>query len=745
MKRIARRSLILPFEAVARLQGQLCTPRRKVTENTIYHPRMISIPGSPYCELAQWALDWWGIPCVEECHAPVFHLLASRRYGGGSVVPVVDTGETSLLNAREVVDYYEARSPVDQKLYPADAEDRAEAKRLFDFFFDTFGVAVRAWAYAYMLPLRTVTLRAWTDRVPWWERWCAHIFHPFLASWVRRDLALKPSTIADQQAGIETALAQVESRIGDGRRFLMGERFTAPDLALAALAAPILLPAEFGGPMPSINDLPAPMRVAVERWRTRPAGKFILRLYKENHPQRTPDLVALGKHASGRTFNDRLTNFLIGPGVLRPVFTLFRRVYPIFILGTRAIVTRYDDVVEVLKRDRDFTIAQVNADKINKIDGPFILGMDASSDYDRENAVLHQAVHREDLPAIRQFVAQSAAELIEAARPRRRIDVVNGLARVVPVRLVAAYFGMPGPNDPTMMRWMRDVFHFIFANVTNAPSVLEDALSSSAQLRRHMDAQITFRKSLLAKRNQKGVILDRLLAMRDENSSGHGNGTVLQIEQPKLSSTDADVDQNDDVLGRLLALQDSAHPWLDDNALRRNLGGVIVGAVDTTSKFVALAMDELLRRPAALAEARAAALAGDIEAVRRYAWEAVRFNPHHPLQARFCPQEAWIAAGQTRSKSVPAGSSVYVATLSAMFDPAVFTHPKEFNARREAEYLHFGYGMHACFGRYINGVQIPELVAALLRLPHLRRAAGSAGQILYDGPFPNRLVLEFDA
>jgi glutathione S-transferase len=98
-----------------------------VTEGTIYHPRMTSIPGSSYCELARWALDWWGILCVEECHALIFH----SPYGnaGSSAVPVVDTGEASLAGVREVVDYYEARSPFDQKLYPADPEDRAEAKR----------------------------------------------------------------------------------------------------------------------------------------------------------------------------------------------------------------------------------------------------------------------------------------------------------------------------------------------------------------------------------------------------------------------------------------------------------------------------------------------------------------------------------------------------------------------------------------------------------------------------------------
>jgi hypothetical protein len=52
--------------------------------------------------------------------------------------------------------------------------------------------------------------------------------------------------------------------------------------------------------------------------------------------------------------------------------------------------------------------------------------------------------------------------------------------------------------------------------------------------------------------------------------------------------------------------------------------------------------------------------------------------------------------------------------------------------------------MHQCFGLAINHVQIPEIVAALLRLPGLRRAPGSAGHVALDGPFPERLVLEFD-
>ncbi len=663
---------------------------------------MISIPVSPYCELARWVLDRLGVPYVEECHAPVFHVLATRRYGGGSIVPLLDTGEVVLRDARAVVDYYEARAPISRNLYPSDSHASSETHDLFNLLFDAFGFAVRAWAYAYMLPLRATMIRLWNTGAPLWERVGTLLLYPLLASQMRRSLALTPDTITQTEKVIDAAFVQIEARLADGRCYLMGDTLTAADLAFAALAAPILIPPQYGGPMPSLDELPAEMRKGIEAWRARPAGQFVLRLYAEDRPQRAPDLIALEQHGSGRTFKDRLFNWLIRPAILRPIFSLIRQWSPILIVGKTAIVTRFNDVVEVLKRDQDFTIGPINAGKIDQIDGPFILGMDASPQYDREKSALMEVVRTSDLQDIRKFVAGSARERIDAARTHRRIDVVNGLARIVPLRLVASYFGIPGPDEPTMMRWMRDVFHYIFADLTNSPSVLDDALHSVHEFRKHMDVQIAARKS-----------------------------------QPARDTSD--------VLGRLLALQGAAHPWLDDNAVRRNLGGVIVGAVDTTSKFVTLAIDELLNLPSELEAARACALENDIDGVRRYAWEAVRFNPHHPLQVRFCAADTAVAAGQKGSKSIPAGTHTFVATLSAMFDPAVFVNPSEFDANRETEYLHFGFGMHACFGKAINGVQIPELLASLLRLKNLRRASGSDGQILYDGPFPNRLVLEFDA
>ena len=242
-------------------------------DGTIYRPRLISIPVSPYCELARWTLDRLGIPYVEECHAPVCHVTTTGHYSRTGAVPVVDTGEAALVDAREVVEYYDARAPLGHRLYPTDATKHAEANALFDFIFDKFAPAAHAWVDAQLLPIRSVMAHLWSDRVPFWQRCVVGIFYPFLAAAVRKKLGISPNTVAESQRAIEWALDRVEAREpSDGRPFLMGNELTAPDVALASFAAPIVLPEQYGGPLPKLSELPPEMRAGVERWRARPAG-----------------------------------------------------------------------------------------------------------------------------------------------------------------------------------------------------------------------------------------------------------------------------------------------------------------------------------------------------------------------------------------------------------------------------------------------------------------------------------------
>ena len=86
----------------------------------------------------------------------------------------------------------------------------------------------------------------------------------------------------------------------------------------------------------------------------------------------------------------------------------------------------------------------------------------------------------------------------------------------------------------------------------------------------------------------------------------------------------------------------------------------------------------------AFAGARAAALAGESKQLKRR-YEAVRFNPHHPVQARFSNMKLKLRREIARAQN-SGGTSVFVATLSAMFDPEVFVEPKTFRVDREVEF-----------------------------------------------------------
>jgi len=379
------------------------------------------------------------------------------------------------------------------------------------------------------------------------------------------------------------------------------------------------------------------------------------------------------------------------------VFWILRKFAPILKFRNTVVVSRHADVVDVLRRDEDFTLAEVNGDRMARWSGAFILGMDRGELFDRENGALRRAARDTDVPRIRALVADNAAQLLAGVRGSGQIDVVGDYARVVAARVVAGYFGTPGPDEATMMRWMRALFDVVF--IDEGPRARQAATITISEQKPYMEALIATRRA--------------------------------EVEAGRPVP--------DDVLTRLVAMG-ASEPWLDDDAVRRNVNGLVVGALDTTSKAVALVVHELLRHPDALAGARDAALAGDIDRVRDYAWEALRFRPHGPVLERHCKNETTLGR-----KRIPAGSVLLVSVLSAMFDKAAFPEADRIVTGRPLDrYLHFGHGLHTCFGLYINYVQIPELVAGLVRLPGLRRAAGGEGRLVYDGPFPERLVVAFD-
>jgi glutathione S-transferase len=80
----------------------------------------------------------------------------------------------------------------------------------------------------------------------------------------------------------------VDARLNNGRRFLVGERFTAADLTFAALAAPMLFPFECRAAQPALDTVPAEMREEVSRLRDTDAGRFALRMFSQERAAHPP-------------------------------------------------------------------------------------------------------------------------------------------------------------------------------------------------------------------------------------------------------------------------------------------------------------------------------------------------------------------------------------------------------------------------------------------------------------------------
>jgi glutathione S-transferase len=248
---------------------------------------LITIPISHYCEKVRWALDHLGVAYVERPHMPPFHRSATKKHGGGAV-PVLVTDIGPIQDSNAILRFLDHRYP--GQLYPLNAAARARASELETLFDDVVGVHTRKWGYSYILTPELVRA-PWTHGVPFWERWLFPLIFSKLESRVRTMIAITPTSAAESYAQLQMAFAEVERTLADGRKYLLGEQFSAADITFAALAAPLLMPPNHHVPPTPLQNLPNRMVTEVDAARGTVAGKFGLRLYRENRYARTGQAV----------------------------------------------------------------------------------------------------------------------------------------------------------------------------------------------------------------------------------------------------------------------------------------------------------------------------------------------------------------------------------------------------------------------------------------------------------------------
>lgn len=384
-----------------------------------------------------------------------------------------------------------------------------------------------------------------------------------------------------------------------------------------------------------------------------------------------------------------------------PFFRELRAEQPVLELPELTFCTRFADCTLILRRHDDFKV-----DLYRPKQGDYFMAQDDTADHWRDKSIMKSVLDYERVPAMRAFVGDRTRAILKAGNGS--IDAPRSLTRSVPISLVQEFFGFSGSDPQKLFEWsywnQQDAFH-------NQPF---DAVA------------VPDPERIIAKRKSANIHLALYI----------GRLVAKRAIETKLGK------ERDDPVSRLLRLSFTGALKFPVKKVLFNVGGLLIGAVETTSHAVNNAIAELARRPDMMAKARAAASLADPEPFDGYVYEALRFNPAFPYFFRTCHRATELAGGTEHATVVKPGTTILAVTHSAMFDAASFPNAEVFDSRRPlGDTFTYGYGIHECLGRAIARVMVPEIVRQCLRLPGFR----AEGEPEYRGGVPEKYMLRWDA
>ena len=434
------------------------------------------------------------------------------------------------------------------------------------------------------------------------------------------------------------------------------------------------------------------------------------------------------------------------------------------------LVVEGDAVRDVLERNQDFTVEPYGLEMI-KVMSPrhnggfttFVLSTDDNALYEPDKRLLSAVCNRHDAAAITGIIHDDCHRRVGAALAAARangtstIDVVQAVARYVPVTLGHRYLGVPVaerpgsftltpqmveyygtpiegqqetaltaadgviPDERQMYEWIKAAFQHFFNNVQKDADIQRRGLRACRQLLAYILREIDIqRRHILAGVPVDDTMLTRLLYFQLGRSAP-------TVERP------ADLDP------RLVT----------DLRIAENVMGTIVGAVAGQEEATSRVIDALVRlqegeyrtsgtgpyrfgrsdevRQLAIGVMSGTDAAASRAQLRHYCLEALRLQPQGEVLLRRCAREGARIAD---SRPIAAGTPVFASQGSAMrdvpqADAFILDRPRE-------HHLHYGWDRHTCLGQHVSLVIIVETVAAIFALQDLSRPAARTG----EGAFP---------
>lgn len=412
-----------------------------------------------------------------------------------------------------------------------------------------------------------------------------------------------------------------------------------------------------------------------------------------------------------------------------PFFKQLRQQRPVLVTPECTLLALFTDIRDALQMPTIFTVDLYKPKMgVTATDPGYLMAHDDDALHYREKSIMQGMLNRDDIPRVRQIIQDAAKDILNDANGS--VEIINNYCRMVPAILVQEYFGLDGIDRKKLLKWSFWNQYNTFHNQPfdlNPKEEFDRIVATHAECSTELVDYITVlmvRKILTVKIIEPIFVL--LLKITNVIRSIFG-------KERKVFK--------DDIVKRMLRTAFAEQVDFPLTRIGVNAGGLLIGAVETTSQAVAQVIRFFIDRPELLAQAKAASSETDTTKIDGMVWEALRFVPISPYMFRQVSQDYTIAKGTDRETAIPKGTNVLTLTQSAMFDTYAYDNPDEFNADRNWYHnFNYGFASHDCLGKYIGMAMIPEMVRQVM----LRTDIQATSPMDYKGgPFPEEYNLSW--
>jgi glutathione S-transferase len=235
-------------------------------------------------ECCRFVLNHYDVAYRETPHVFGWASVLAVVHGATPQIPLWYGDGPRCAGPRAIVDYQETKCPPEKRLIPPNSRLAMQVNADWARFNGIMAGSTAVLAYYHLLPHRDIMIEPFCRGVPAVEAAAVRMAYPAFAGLFRLLLRLNPANAADALTQTRILFDEADRRVSGGAPYLVGEALTLSDIALATAAAPLLLPENYGAPIPVFAGMPPELQAIISELRQHPTAGFVQRIFREHGP-----------------------------------------------------------------------------------------------------------------------------------------------------------------------------------------------------------------------------------------------------------------------------------------------------------------------------------------------------------------------------------------------------------------------------------------------------------------------------